>query len=84
MLLSAVSVCLSCCAAELGSYGGTSELPCNCLHSNMADAGMAAVKYSTEDQSKIKFTQCFFYCFTVHFDNIKIPFTNKCTLLLNT
>ena len=25
-----------------------------------------------------------FYCCTVHFDNIKIPFTNKCTLLLNT
>ena len=26
----------------------------------------------------------FFYCCTVHFDNNKIPFTNKCTLLLNT
>ena len=25
-----------------------------------------------------------FYCCTVHFDNIKIIFTNKCTLLLNT
>ena len=25
----------------------------------------------------------FFYCCTVHFDNIKILFTNKCTLLLN-
>ena len=25
-----------------------------------------------------------FYCSTVHFDNIKILFTNKCTLLLNT
>ena len=25
-----------------------------------------------------------FYCFTVHFDNIKILFTNKCTFLLNT
>jgi len=24
-----------------------------------------------------------FYCCTVHFDNIKILFTNKCTLLLN-
>jgi hypothetical protein len=25
---------------------------------------------------------CFlnFYCCTVHFDNVKIPFTNKCTL----
>ena len=26
----------------------------------------------------------FFYCCTMHFNNIKIPFTNKCTLLLNT
>jgi hypothetical protein len=26
----------------------------------------------------------FFYCCTMHFDNIKIPFTNKCTVLLNT
>jgi len=25
-----------------------------------------------------------FYCCTVHFDNIKILFTNKCFLLLNT
>jgi len=25
-----------------------------------------------------------FYCCTVHFDNIKILFANKCTLLLNT
>ena len=28
-------------------------------------------------------TTIFFYCCTVHFDNIKILFTNKCTLLLN-
>jgi len=26
----------------------------------------------------------FFYCCTVHFDNIKVLLTNKCTLLLNT
>ena len=26
----------------------------------------------------------YFYCCTVHFDNIKILFTNKYTLLLNT
>ena len=26
----------------------------------------------------------FIYCCTVQFDNIKILFTNKCTLLLNT
>ena len=26
----------------------------------------------------------FIYCCTVHFDNIEILFTNKCTLLLNT
>jgi hypothetical protein len=25
-----------------------------------------------------------FYCCTVHFDNIRILFTDKCTLLLNT
>jgi len=44
---------------------------------------------NTDTLEKIYFA-CFhtivkyFYCCTVHFDNIKILFTNKCILLLNT
>ena len=32
---------------------------------------------------KVKLPFLNFYCSTVNFDNIKIIFTNKCTLLLN-
>ena len=38
---------------------------------------------STAFDSAVKLQVNFYYC-TVHFDNINIPFTNKCTLLLNT
>ena len=38
-------------------------------------------QYDTHDARR---SNNFLYCCTVHFDNIKIPFTNKCTPLLNT
>ena len=41
------------------------------------------VQYQTSKQ-RGNIVISFFYCCTVHFNNIKILFTNKCTLLLNT
>ena len=40
-------------------------------------------QYSDYDISHLTMYN-FCYCCTVHFDNIKILFTNKCILLLNT
>ena len=38
---------------------------------------------SYDKGTNIKRPQFFFYCCTVHFDNLKILVTNKCTPLLN-
>ena len=62
--------------------------PCSCYisHSGIkwTISSIKAFALNVLSQFPFKLSGYFFYCCTVHFDNIKFPFTNKCTLLLNT
>ena len=77
-------------ATSRDSYGSQSalkEMQCiiNMYFIIMLPSGiwLCFDRYKCTDVSEVATSTCNFYCCTVHFDNIKILFTNKCTPLLH-